>query len=85
MKLRSVLITSFTSILGMLPIVLGMGAGTELYKGCAAVMFGGLLASTPLTLIVLPVIYALLDELRDVVQIALFRVRAALGIARVGK
>jgi len=75
-KLRSILITSLTSVLGMLPIILGMGAGTELYRACAAVMFGGLLVSTPLTLIVLPIIYALLDQLTDTISLVGFRARA---------
>jgi len=61
-KLRSILITSLTSILGMVPLVLGVGEGTELYRGVAAVIVGGLLCSTPLTLIALPITYSLMDE-----------------------
>lgn len=61
-KMRSIQVTSLTSILGMLPLVFGTGEGTELYRGVAAVILGGLLISTPLTLIVLPLFYSLLDE-----------------------
>jgi len=72
-KLRSILITSLTSILGMVPLVLGVGEGTELYRGVAAVIVGGLLVSTPLTLIGLPLLYALIDEGAQVVSALGFR------------
>lgn len=64
-KLRSILITSTTSILGMVPLIFGVGEGTELYRGVAAVVVGGLIASTPLTLLALPILYSLLDELAE--------------------
>jgi len=64
-KLKSILITSLTSILGMLPMVLGVGEGTELYRGTTAVIVGGLLVSTPLTLIALPLLYSFQDEATD--------------------
>lgn len=73
-KLRSILITSLTSILGMLPLVFGVGEGTELYRGVAAVIFGGLIVATPLTLIALPVFYSLLDELSELANSLGFRV-----------
>lgn len=65
-KLRSLLITSLTSIIGMVPIALGAGEGSELYRGCCAVILGGLLVSTPLTLIGLPVLYRLLLDIKEV-------------------
>ncbi len=64
-KLRSILITSLTSVIGMFPLVFGVGEGTELYRGVAAVVVGGLLVSTPLTLIALPLLYSLLDDFSE--------------------
>lgn len=77
-KLRSIIITSMTSILGMLPLVLGIGEGTELYRGVAAVILGGLLVSTPLTLLVLPLLYEWIDEAREMAGVVAFRVQTGL-------
>lgn len=54
MRLRPILMTTLTSIFGMLPLLLIPGAGTELYRGMAAVILGGMLVSTIFTLILLP-------------------------------
>lgn len=56
-RLRPILITTFTTILGMLPMTLGIGQGSEVYKAMARGVSGGLLVSTLLTLVVIPVIY----------------------------
>ena len=64
-KLRSILITTLTTLLGMLPILLGMGAGSEVYRGCTAAIFGGLCVSTPLSLIALPAFYSVIDDIGD--------------------
>ena len=79
-KLRSILITSLTSILGMLPLVLGVGEGTELYRGVAAVIVGGLLVSTPFTLVALPLLYSVVDEMLDLVGALSFRLSTMLGV-----
>jgi HAE1 family hydrophobic/amphiphilic exporter-1 len=62
-RLRPILMTTFAMIFGMLPLALGIGPGAELRAGIARAVIGGLTTSTALTLIVVPVVYALLDDL----------------------
>ena len=62
-RLRPVLMTSFTTCLAMLPLALGLGEGAELQAPLAAVILGGLLASTFFTLVLVPVMYSLFDDL----------------------
>ncbi len=54
LRLRPILMSTMTSIFGMLPLMLMPGSGTELYRGLAAVIVGGMLVSTLFTLILLP-------------------------------
>ena len=54
LRLRPILMSTLTSIFGMLPLLLMPGAGTELYRGMAAVIVGGMAVSTVFTLILLP-------------------------------
>ena len=54
LRLRPILMSALTSLFGMLPLLLALGAGSELYRGMAAVIIGGLLVSTLFTLILLP-------------------------------
>ncbi|MBL1276174.1 MAG: efflux RND transporter permease subunit [Ectothiorhodospiraceae bacterium] len=54
LRLRPILMSTLTSIFGMLPLLLMPGAGTELYRGLAAVIVGGMCVSTVFTLILLP-------------------------------
>ena len=58
-RLRPVLMTSLTAILGMLPLAMSHGQGAEMWKPMAVTVIGGLTVSTMLTLIVVPVIYTL--------------------------
>ncbi len=53
-RLRPILMSTLTSLFGMLPLLLVPGAGTELYRGMAAVIVGGMSVSTVFTLILLP-------------------------------
>jgi len=62
-RLRPILMTTLTMIFGMLPIALGLGAGAELRSSMGAVLIGGLITSTFLTLIIVPVVYLLFDRL----------------------
>ena len=57
-RLNAILMTAFTSALGLLPLVFGGGAGKEILQPLAAVVLGGLFTSTALTLLVLPALYA---------------------------
>ncbi|NJR49704.1 MAG: efflux RND transporter permease subunit [Leptolyngbyaceae cyanobacterium CSU_1_3] len=63
-RLRPILMTTAATILGMAPIALGLGAGAELRSPMAVAIAGGLVTSTLLSLLVVPVIYALLDDLK---------------------
>jgi multidrug efflux pump subunit AcrB len=54
LRLRPILMSTTTSVFGMLPLMLMPGAGTELYRGMAAVIVGGMLVSTLFTLVLLP-------------------------------
>jgi multidrug efflux pump subunit AcrB len=63
-RLRPILMTTAATILGMLPIAVGWGAGAELRAPMAVAIMGGLVTSTLLSLIVVPVIYDLLDDWR---------------------
>ena len=58
-RLRPVLMTSLTAILGMLPLAISQGQGSEMWKPMAVTVIGGLTVSTALTLVVVPVIYTL--------------------------
>jgi multidrug efflux pump subunit AcrB len=61
-RLRPIMMTTVSTILGMLPIALGFGAGSELRSPMAVAIAGGLVTSTILSLIVVPVVYAILDD-----------------------
>ena len=54
LRLRPIMMSTLTSIFGMLPLLLVPGAGTELYRGLAGVIVGGMLVSALFTLILLP-------------------------------
>jgi nickel/cobalt tolerance cation efflux system protein len=57
-RLVAILMTALTSALGMIPLVIGTGAGKEILQPLAIVVLGGLVTSTALTLLVLPALYA---------------------------
>ena len=59
-RLRPVLMTTLATILGMLPLALGIGEGSEIWQPMGIAIIGGLTFSTLLTLIVVPVVYSLL-------------------------
>ncbi|RKY86842.1 AcrB/AcrD/AcrF family protein [candidate division KSB1 bacterium] len=61
-RLRPILITSLTTIFGMLPIAIGLGEGGEALKPLGAVVVGGLTTSMLLTLFIIPCVYSLLDR-----------------------
>jgi HAE1 family hydrophobic/amphiphilic exporter-1 len=58
------MMTSLAMILGMTPLALKLGSGSELRAPMAHTIIGGLITSTLLTLVVVPVIYALLDDIQ---------------------
>jgi hydrophobic/amphiphilic exporter-1 (mainly G- bacteria), HAE1 family len=62
-RLRPILMTTLATIFGMLPVALRIGRASELRAPMAIVVIGGLLVSTVLTLVVIPVVYTLFDDL----------------------
>ena len=62
-RLRPILMTTIAMVIGMMPIALASGAGAEWKNGLAWVIIGGLLSSLFLTLVVVPVMYAIFDKL----------------------
>ncbi len=61
-RLRPILMTSVTTMLGVAPMMLGIGAGAGLQAPLAVAIFWGLFASTALTLVVIPVVYEMFDD-----------------------
>lgn len=64
-RLRPVLMTALVAILGLAPMLFATGPGSEVQKPLAAVMIGGLITSTLMTLLVLPVLYGRFEEKTD--------------------
>ncbi len=65
MRLRTVLMTALLAMLGLLPMALSRGIGSEVQKPLAVVIIGGLISATLLTLIVLPTLYLVIEEWGD--------------------
>ncbi|WP_069651103.1 efflux RND transporter permease subunit [Caloranaerobacter ferrireducens] len=61
-RLRPIMMTTLTTVLGLIPLALGIGEGSELEAPLATVVIGGLLLSTFLTLVFIPVVYTLVDD-----------------------
>jgi HAE1 family hydrophobic/amphiphilic exporter-1 len=62
-RLRPILMTTLTTVLGMIPMALGIGEGTELMAPLAVAVIGGLSLSTVLTLVIIPVNYLIFDDI----------------------
>jgi len=61
-RLRPVLMTSFTTILGMVPMALSVGEGSETWRPMGVAVIGGMVFSTLITLLIVPVVYASMDK-----------------------
>jgi multidrug efflux pump subunit AcrB len=61
-RLRPILMTTVAMVAGMVPIALGIGAGSEVRASMAAAVIGGLITSTLLTLVVVPVVFTFIDD-----------------------
>ena len=64
-RVRPVMMTSLTVLLGLVSMLCATGSGSEIQKPLVAVIFGGLVSSLALTLIILPVLYALANGLQS--------------------
>lgn len=65
LRLRPILMTTLTTVLGLLPLSFGVGAGAEIQASLARVVIGGLTASTLVTLVFIPVVYITSDALLE--------------------
>jgi cobalt-zinc-cadmium resistance protein CzcA len=65
-RLRPVLMTALVASLGFIPMAVSTGSGAEVQRPLATVVIGGLASSTVLTLLVLPLIYALFEKKQDI-------------------
>ena len=72
-RLRPIVMTTLAMIFGMLPLAFAIGAGAEMRAPMARAVIGGLITSTLLTLVVVPVVYTYLDGLRPGAVLAAFR------------
>lgn len=61
-RLRPIMMTTLTTVLGLLPLAMGFGEGAEVRAPMAITVIGGLTVSTLLTLVVIPVMYAVMDK-----------------------
>jgi HAE1 family hydrophobic/amphiphilic exporter-1 len=68
-RLRPIMMTTATTVLGLVPMALGIGEGAELQAPLARVVIGGLLTSTLITLVFIPVVYMLLEERTERVRV----------------
>ncbi len=73
-RLRPIVMTTVTTVLGLMPMALGLGRGSDLRAPLAVAVIGGLLSATALTLVVVPVAYDLIEEGR-------VKLRAMVGLA----
>jgi hydrophobe/amphiphile efflux-1 (HAE1) family protein len=65
LRLRPILMTAFAFILGVVPLMIATGAGAASRQSIGTTVFGGMLAATILTLIFVPVFYAIIERLRE--------------------
>jgi len=73
-RLRPIMMTTLTTVLGLLPLSFGMGDGGETQQAMAIVVIAGLLFSTILTLVIIPVLYSIVDDISNIVKRSLKRV-----------
>ena len=80
-RLRPIVMTTVTTVLGLLPMALGIGRGADLRAPMAISVIGGLLVATALTLIVVPVVYSLVEDVRRAWRRRMGRMPAAAAVA----
>jgi HAE1 family hydrophobic/amphiphilic exporter-1 len=81
-RIRPIFMTTTTTVLGLMPLVLFPGAGSELYRGLGSVVLGGLIASTVFTLILVPTLFSLALQGRDALA-RLFGYRTVAEVERI--
>ncbi len=76
-RLRPILMTTLTTVLGLLPLALGIGEGAEAQAPMATVVIGGLLLSTLLTLVFIPVMYTIFDDFSLFLKVKVLKKKAS--------
>jgi HAE1 family hydrophobic/amphiphilic exporter-1 len=76
LRLRAILMTAASTMVGSIPVALKLSEGAEFRQPMAVAVIGGLFTSTVLTLLVIPVIYLVLDDAKERVQVLLRWLRA---------
>ncbi|MBL8745118.1 MAG: efflux RND transporter permease subunit, partial [Phycisphaerae bacterium] len=71
-RIRPIFMTTLTTLGGGLPLVIAPGAGSEMYRGLGAVVIGGMLVSTIFTLILVPLLFSVVLQMRQGVTATLF-------------
>ena len=67
-RLRPILMTTLTTVLGLIPLALGIGEGAEMQAPMAIVVIGGLTLSTVLTLVFIPTVYMIIEDISSKVK-----------------
>ena len=70
-RLRPIMMTTLTTVFGMIPLAISNGEGAEMYKGMATAVIFGLSMSTILTLIIIPILYSLVEDAKVKISILL--------------
>jgi len=71
-RLRPIMMTALSTIAGMIPVAIGLGSGAETRAPMGTAIVGGMITSTVLTLVVIPVVYSVLDDLASWVRRLVF-------------
>ncbi len=71
-RMRPVLMTALTTILGMVPLALEIGSGSESWAPLARAVIGGLTTSTLLTLIIIPIVYIIFEQMGDKIKVRIW-------------
>ena len=77
-RIRPIFITTTTTVLGLLPLVIFPGAGSELYRGLGAVVLGGLVVSTAFTLFLVPAVFIMMMDAKEALASRLFAMQPTL-------
>jgi len=83
-RLRPIIMTSITMIVGMSPVAFSLGDGSELKSGMAVALIGGMITSTLMSPVLLPVVYTLIDDLRNLRRRKTRKTRGARGAGMQG-
>ena len=78
-RVRPIFMTTMTTVLGLLPLVLFPGAGSELYRGLGSVVLGGLIISTIFTLVLVPTLFSLALDAKQLATRTIWKPARAQG------